>query len=392
MLRGASTPGWRGTASWGPSWLSERHRIPQAGGAFMPRFENVACTRCGCVCDDLCLTVDGGRIVRAERACVLAEPWLLHQDSRQPPVALIDGRAVPLDEGLDRAAAILRLGQRGAGLRSVASARRRTGRRSAPASRRSRPVTPLTIHRHVSSGEKPFGGNPLQRPRPGRGGSRGETGNPLADQRDHPVVPRHRPQPSHRGDGIRHGIPEARFGSHRAAISSAVQRFSVFRGFFACFSHAAAIGIYYPFPFPLSGWSSESHDAARATRLVDRGGAGRGGRPVFVRAPRLRRLRHASAVARRGGCRLASGPRPDDSRRMPCPCHGPNCHTVPADSAPSPVPLAPLTARIRRGCRLPSRRRPPPGPAWSASDPPRTPLFSPASRTPPALIPRIRSH
>ncbi len=74
----------------------------------MPTFENVACIRCGCVCDDLCLTVDGGRIVRAERACALAEPWLLQQDSRQPPVALIDGRAVPLDEGLDRAAAILR--------------------------------------------------------------------------------------------------------------------------------------------------------------------------------------------------------------------------------------------------------------------------------------------
>jgi hypothetical protein len=36
--------------------------------------ENVACTGCGCVCDDLRLTVRGERIVRAERACVLAEP------------------------------------------------------------------------------------------------------------------------------------------------------------------------------------------------------------------------------------------------------------------------------------------------------------------------------
>jgi formylmethanofuran dehydrogenase subunit B len=74
----------------------------------MPTFENIACTRCGCVCDDLCLTVDGGRIVRAERACALAEPWLLNQDSWQPPVALIDGQAVALEEGLDRAADLLR--------------------------------------------------------------------------------------------------------------------------------------------------------------------------------------------------------------------------------------------------------------------------------------------
>jgi formylmethanofuran dehydrogenase subunit B len=41
--------------------------------------ENVACTVCGCVCDDLRITTDGERITRAERACALAEPWLLSQ-------------------------------------------------------------------------------------------------------------------------------------------------------------------------------------------------------------------------------------------------------------------------------------------------------------------------
>ncbi|MGL4420776.1 MAG: formylmethanofuran dehydrogenase subunit B [Gemmataceae bacterium] len=39
--------------------------------------ENVACTVCGCVCDDLTVTTDAGsgRVVELQRACVLAEPW-----------------------------------------------------------------------------------------------------------------------------------------------------------------------------------------------------------------------------------------------------------------------------------------------------------------------------
>lgn len=69
---------------------------------------DVACTVCGCVCDDLRITVSDGRITRAEGACQLAEPWFLGQDSRQPPVAAIDGRPATLDAALARSAAILR--------------------------------------------------------------------------------------------------------------------------------------------------------------------------------------------------------------------------------------------------------------------------------------------
>jgi formylmethanofuran dehydrogenase subunit B len=69
--------------------------------------ENVACTVCGCVCDDLRVTVDDGRVVRAEGACHLAEPWLLGQDSKSPPVAEIEGRPVPLDDAIVRAVQIL---------------------------------------------------------------------------------------------------------------------------------------------------------------------------------------------------------------------------------------------------------------------------------------------
>jgi formylmethanofuran dehydrogenase subunit B len=70
--------------------------------------ENVACTVCGCVCDDLRITHANGRITRAEGACQLAEPWFLGQDVHQPPVALVEGRPVSFDAALVRAGAILR--------------------------------------------------------------------------------------------------------------------------------------------------------------------------------------------------------------------------------------------------------------------------------------------
>jgi formylmethanofuran dehydrogenase subunit B len=70
--------------------------------------ENVACTVCGCVCDDLRITVDNGRVTRAEGACRLAEPWFLSQETRHPPLAEIEGHTVPLEAALDRAADILR--------------------------------------------------------------------------------------------------------------------------------------------------------------------------------------------------------------------------------------------------------------------------------------------
>ncbi len=73
----------------------------------MESIENVACTVCGCVCDDLRVTVRQGRVVKAEGACHLAEPWFLGQDERQPPPAAIDGQPAQLETAIARAAAIL---------------------------------------------------------------------------------------------------------------------------------------------------------------------------------------------------------------------------------------------------------------------------------------------
>jgi formylmethanofuran dehydrogenase subunit B len=70
--------------------------------------EHIACTVCGCVCDDLRITVKKGRITKAEGACHLAEPWYLRQDQAHPPVAQIDGQPATLEDALIRARDILR--------------------------------------------------------------------------------------------------------------------------------------------------------------------------------------------------------------------------------------------------------------------------------------------
>lgn len=68
---------------------------------------DVACTHCGCVCDDLTLELDGQRIVAVERACPLSEPFFLQLHEQTTPVARIHGRPVPLDEALQYAADLL---------------------------------------------------------------------------------------------------------------------------------------------------------------------------------------------------------------------------------------------------------------------------------------------
>ena len=69
--------------------------------------EDATCTFCGCVCDDINLTVKGHSIVKAERACVLGKAWFLNHDIEDRPSCLIDGKPASVAEGVDRAAKIL---------------------------------------------------------------------------------------------------------------------------------------------------------------------------------------------------------------------------------------------------------------------------------------------
>lgn len=69
--------------------------------------EDATCTFCGCVCDDINLTVKGHSIVKAERACVLGKAWFLNHDIEDRPSCLIDGKPASVAEGVERAARIL---------------------------------------------------------------------------------------------------------------------------------------------------------------------------------------------------------------------------------------------------------------------------------------------
>ncbi|QJW96969.1 formylmethanofuran dehydrogenase subunit B [Frigoriglobus tundricola] len=69
---------------------------------------SVGCTVCGCVCDDLTVTVADGRVTEARGACHLAEPWFLSQNTSAPPAAALNGHPAETGAAFDRAAQILR--------------------------------------------------------------------------------------------------------------------------------------------------------------------------------------------------------------------------------------------------------------------------------------------
>jgi formylmethanofuran dehydrogenase subunit B len=72
--------------------------------------ENATCTFCGCVCDDMVLTVDldQKRITKAKNACVLGRAWFAeHAIPEGRPMALIDGREATLDEAIEETAQTL---------------------------------------------------------------------------------------------------------------------------------------------------------------------------------------------------------------------------------------------------------------------------------------------
>lgn len=70
--------------------------------------EDVACTVCGCVCDDLKFHVAENRIERIENDCPLARPWFdAIRSAPERPAAVIDGQPSTLDAAVERAAQIL---------------------------------------------------------------------------------------------------------------------------------------------------------------------------------------------------------------------------------------------------------------------------------------------
>jgi formylmethanofuran dehydrogenase subunit B len=70
---------------------------------------DATCTFCGCVCDDMHLTVDvaASKITKAENACVLGRAWFKEHGIESRPFALIDGREASTEAAIEEAAQIL---------------------------------------------------------------------------------------------------------------------------------------------------------------------------------------------------------------------------------------------------------------------------------------------
>ena len=79
-------------------------------GEFEPNLkivEDATCTFCGCLCDDIALSIEGNRITAAANACALGESWFFSRNDEQGPACLIEGKPASLNDGIERAAQIL---------------------------------------------------------------------------------------------------------------------------------------------------------------------------------------------------------------------------------------------------------------------------------------------
>ena len=75
--------------------------------------DDATCTFCGCVCDDITLSVDieEKRITKAQSACVLGKAWFFNHHIEDRPEATIEGRPASYEEGIEKAAEILYLSE-----------------------------------------------------------------------------------------------------------------------------------------------------------------------------------------------------------------------------------------------------------------------------------------
>ncbi len=71
--------------------------------------EDVTCLACGCLCDDLRITANAGKVVEVESACQIGRRWFEQKSLADTcPSATIDGQVVDAQAALDRVVSILR--------------------------------------------------------------------------------------------------------------------------------------------------------------------------------------------------------------------------------------------------------------------------------------------
>src|SRR5258708_5327433 len=87
--------------------MSAAATAPPKAASDLRIIPNATCTFCGCVCDDMELTVEGSTITKAKNACVLGKAWFFNHHIEDRPVATIEGRPASLDAAIERATDIL---------------------------------------------------------------------------------------------------------------------------------------------------------------------------------------------------------------------------------------------------------------------------------------------
>lgn len=83
--------------------------MPSETGATSRTIEPFTCPRCGCLCDDVQLVIEDGRIVEAVSACAIGRAALVGVEMEPPtgPAALIHGNPAEAEAALDEAARVL---------------------------------------------------------------------------------------------------------------------------------------------------------------------------------------------------------------------------------------------------------------------------------------------
>ena len=73
----------------------------------MAVMEDVVCPFCGCLCDDLEVTVEENRVVKTRYACAISNSKYLNHDENKILTPLVKGKPVSLKEAVNASASIL---------------------------------------------------------------------------------------------------------------------------------------------------------------------------------------------------------------------------------------------------------------------------------------------
>jgi len=73
----------------------------------MAVFKDIICPFCGCLCDDLEVTIEGNKIVKTRYACAISSSKYTHHMENRIAAPTVDEKVVSLDDAVDAAAGIL---------------------------------------------------------------------------------------------------------------------------------------------------------------------------------------------------------------------------------------------------------------------------------------------